>query len=328
MRSLASDELSLNSAVFSETTGPILLLHGGAWDIPDGELGAYRHGLEEALACGIELLSQERSSEDVVVEVIATMEDSGEFDAGRGSVLREDQTAVLDAGIMRGSDLAFGSVGAVRRIKNPIRASRVILEAGKGIVRFAVGADAEELAFRMGCEMVDPEYHICKRELERYQALKKISSYHTSENFKDDSAPRGTVGCVVREPDGFVVAGTSTGGTPLSPPGRVGDTPLPGSGFYANRIAGSSATGWGEAIATVNLCSRVVDRMGDDQATLGSVLCRRLQEMFSTVRSPSGRGATGGVITVTQAGEFGWCYTTPRMARALWSHSNGTRVYV
>ncbi|NNE34108.1 MAG: hypothetical protein HKN13_02660, partial [Rhodothermales bacterium] len=117
------DNLSavVRSDSFREADGPVLLIHGGAWDIPDSELADYRSGLEIALSCGRDSLAAREPADVVVMKVIVALEDSGSFDAGRGSVLRQDQTAVLDAGIMRGSDLAFGAIGAVRRVRNPIQ---------------------------------------------------------------------------------------------------------------------------------------------------------------------------------------------------------------
>lgn len=312
-------DTAVSSQWYTNTRRPVVLLHGGAWDIPDAEVSDYIAGMADAIAIGRTLVGSGAPASEVVVSVVAKMEDSGVFDAGRGSVLRTDGTAVLDAGIMSGSDRSFGAVGMVRRIRNPIAFANTLRRDGRGIVRLAAGVDAEELALEMGHDLVDPEYQICEREVRRFNELRSISAYHTSVNFMADRDPRGTVGCVVLDSHGQLASGTSTGGTPLSPPGRIGDTPLPGCGFYCSANAGASATGWGEAIATVNLCARIVDDADDDRKEAHTILADRLTRMRSDVLNPNGSGATGGAIVVLANGSFGWAYTTPRMARAFWS---------
>lgn len=319
---------TVSSESYSVPDGPIILLHGGAWDIPDAEVPDYRTGMRSALDAGIECLQCGASATEVVVAVIASMEDSGSFDAGRGSVLRTDGTAVLDAGLMNGVDSSFGSVGAVRRVRNPIAFADTLRRKGAGIVRFAAGEDAELLAAEMGHQLVAPEYQICDRERARFDALQSRQRYHTSTNFVSDEVPRGTVGCVVLDAAGNLAAGTSTGGTPLSPPGRIGDTPLPGCGFYCTRRAGASATGWGEAIATVNLCARVVDDGSDATRDVRTILTTRLESMYDVVKNPSGGGATGGAITIRENRTFGWAYSTPRMARAFWTPEQGRTILI
>ena len=104
--------------------------------------------------------------------------------------------------------------------------------------------------------------------------------------------------------------------------GRVGDSPLPGCGFYADAHAAVSATGWGEAIAAVVLAARVAARVADGEPPDRAAV-RSLARMGERVQDPRGRGARGGLIVLDAAGRAGWAYTTPRMARAGWQEGEG-----
>ncbi|MDX1548282.1 MAG: isoaspartyl peptidase/L-asparaginase, partial [Rhodothermales bacterium] len=274
------------------SAGPCLLIHGGAWAIPDAEVGAHRDGLRKALDRGRALLADGAPALDAATETVAAMEAHGAFDAGRGAVLTLDATVELDAGVMDGSTLRFGAVAAVRRLPQPVRVARRLLDAGGGAVRLLAGEGAEAFADAEGFTLVENAALVCAREQERYERLRGEAGYHPSHPFL---APRGTVGCVVRDGAGRLAAATSTGGTPLRPPGRIGDTPLPGCGFYAAAHAAASATGWGEAIATVLLCGRATDAVqaGADPEAAAS---RHLRRMYEQVRNREGDGATGGVI--------------------------------
>jgi beta-aspartyl-peptidase (threonine type) len=121
------------------------------------------------------------------------------------------------------------------------------------------------------------------------------------------------VGAVSRDAAGHLAAATSTGGTPFKPPGRVGDSPLPGAGFYADAHVAVSATGWGEAIAAVGLARDVRERVRTG-ASAETAARRSLTRMREQIESPEGKGATGGCIVVTPS-DAAFAFTTPRMAR-------------
>ena len=98
----------------------------------------------------------------------------------------------------------------------------------------------------------------------------------------------------------------------------MGDSPLPGAGFYANGQAAASATGWGEAIATVVLCARAVDDVAAGMAPVEAAQ-KHLHAMYDQVQNREGAGATGGLILMDAEGRGAWVFTTPRMARGGWS---------
>ena len=165
-----------------------------------------------------------------------------------------------------------------------------------------------------GFESIEPASLICERERRRFEAIREKRRYHTSHPFLPVVGPRGTVGCVALDAQGRLAAATSTGGTPFRPAGRIGDSPLPGCGFYANEMAAASATGWGEAIASVVLCKDAVDRVVRG-LSVKEAAESALKAMKSTIINKDGNGATGGLILLDRYGQGAWAFTTPVMAR-------------
>jgi len=314
-------------------SGATLLVHGGAWDIPDDVLDDHRDGLVQAWDTGQAALETGDPALDVVTEVVAVLEGHGAFDAGCGSMLNQDGVAELDAGVMDGQTGAYGSVMATKRLRHPVQVARRLLDAGEGQVRMLAGEGAERFAAAEGFELVDNNTLVSDRERERYERLRdQAATVHTSDSFLPGAvdpktgerlpdAGHDTVGCVVCDTDGHLAAATSTGGTPFKPPGRVGDSPLPGAGFYADEDVAVSCTGWGEAIAAVVLAHDIAGRI--HRGTAAEPAARAaLTRMHDRVTGPSGRGARGGCIVCTST-EAAIAYTTPRMARAT---DDGIRV--
>lgn len=145
------------------------------------------------------------------------------------------------------------------------------------------------------------------REFERWQRLLYDQAYSARQAF---TRPADTVGCVALDVDGHVAAGTSTGGTPNKMPGRVGDVPMVGCGFYADdELGGASSTGWGEAIAKVLLARLALHHLqekGDPHLAARNAILRLADKV----------NGVGGIILLTPDGQPGWHYNTPYMARA------------
>ena len=299
----------------------IILVHGGAWGIPDDECKDHEKGIHEAILIGENALSQGKSAVDVVVDVLTTMENSGIFDAGCGAVLNQAGEVELDAGIMDGRTKQWGAVCGIKHFKNPTRIAYDIAIKGNGQYCFLPNTYAEDFAREMGYKPSSNQTLISPRERARYERLRfQADSYHTSHPFLKQmgKGPTGTIGCVVLDADGSLASGTSTGGTPFRKAGRIGDSPLPGCGFFANSVGAASATGWGEAIAGVALCRTAVSYLeqGLHPAEAVSV---SLKAMYTNVQNSDGQGATGGLILMEAGGNGAWGFTTPRMARG-WSH--------
>ena len=299
---------------------PALLIHGGAWDIPYEETAAHVEGMTQALARGRSLLEAGASALETVAATVSVLEAHPAFDAGHGAVLDRSGRVQLDAGLMCGASHRWGAVANVRRIAHPIRVAHRLL-GGDGQERLLVGPGAEAFAEDAGFELVDNDTLIVERERARFHRLRDEATFHTSRAFSGDPSPRGTVGCVGLDAEGRLAAATSTGGAPFTRPGRVGDSPLVGSGFYADAEAAASATGWGEAITAVLLCGRAVDAVATGAAPRAAAEAG-LDRLGRDVQGPGERGvagpATGGLIVLDRHGRGGWAFTTPRMARGGW----------
>jgi beta-aspartyl-peptidase (threonine type) len=187
------------------------------------------------------------------------LEDSPHFNAGYGAALTETSEHELDASIMNGSDLAAGAVCGVRRVRNPITAARAVLETGHTVL--LAGSAADDFAARAGLAMVAPDYFTTQRRVEALASLKARAMTGTLAK-ASEAEKHGTVGAVARDAQGHLAAGTSTGGFNNKPVGRVGDSPLIGSGTYAkDGVCAVSCTGQGEIfirrVAAYDLAARI-----------------------------------------------------------------------
>ncbi|HTX18965.1 MAG TPA: isoaspartyl peptidase/L-asparaginase [Bacteroidota bacterium] len=285
-----------------------LIVHGGAWDIPDDLVEAHRSGIQRALGIGWEILSGGGSAVEAVEKCINAMEDDPTFDAGRGSFVNAAGEIELDASIMNGTTFRAGAIAAVQNIRYPISLARLIMDASEHIL--LAGEGAVRFAREHGIQQCSKDDLLVGRELERWKTLQKNGKFSTKDAFRK-KMPHDTVGAVALDRSGLIVSGTSTGGTPNKYPGRVGDSPLIGCGTYADSsVGGASCTGWGEAIIKVVLAKTVIDLMeyGDgnpaDAAKKGISRLEKKADGF------------GGIIVLNKAGVPAAFFNTPRMARA------------
>lgn len=298
-------------------SGPMVLVHGGAWDIPFYETEAHEEGMRLALERGRRLLLQNKNATWVVREVVSVLEQHQAFDSGYGAVLNQDGEAELDAGIMCGKTMAFGAVAGTKTIEHPICVAHNLMENGGGQSQFLVGEGAERYAVAMGFHPVKSGFFTTEREYRRFEELRQRRQFHTSLAFSGEENPRGTVGCVVLDTDGNLAAGTSTGGVPFTLAGRVGDSPVPGAGYFADRLVACSATGWGEGILAIQLCTRTALRVANGLSP-SDAATEQLGLMRHTFIREQKIDATAGLIVLDHQGNGGWAYTTPRMARGGW----------
>ncbi len=234
-----------------------IIVHGGAGTVEDERRAACIAGCERAAQAGWRVLSQGGSALDAVEAAVRALEDNGEFNAGYGSVLNRMGIVEVDACIMDG-ELRAGAVAAVPWMRHPVSLARHLLEAGEHIM--LVGGGALLYAREHGLPAGDPpQSMISPRARARHEESRASTS-------------GGTVGACAVDAMGRVAAATSTGGTPGKRPGRVGDSPIPGAGNFADAEAGAaSATGHGEAILRVGMTRFAVDllragRSPDDAA--------------------------------------------------------------
>jgi beta-aspartyl-peptidase (threonine type) len=287
---------------------PVLVVHGGAWAIPDDAVEAHLNGVRNAMAAGWRVLERGGSSLDAVEEAVVVMEDDETFDAGRGSFLNRDGKVQLDALIMDGSTLRAGGVGCVEHLRNPVRAARKILSDSPHVYFVAEGA--ERFAAEHGIALCKNEDLIIPREIVRLREFQARAADETPDLFAP-AISHDTVGAVALDGDGNIAAATSTGGTLNKAPGRLGDSSLIGCGCYAdNQTAAASTTGWGEPIMKLVLAKWAADRVatGSLPEWVAAEAINYLKERVN---------GHGGMILLDAQGRFGIAHNTPRMAWAL-----------
>ncbi len=293
-------------------TDPVLVIHGGAWAMPDDMVGAHLRGVSNALAAGWRVLERGGAALDAVEEAVVIMEDDETFDAGRGSFLNRDGKVQLDALIMDGATLRAGGVGCVERLRNPVRAARKILSESPHV--YFVGEGAEKFAAQHGIPLCQNEDLVIPREVERLRAYQAEAAQHGNDLFApssdDVTISHDTVGAVALDRNGHIAAATSTGGTLDKAPGRLGDSSLIGCGCYANNeSAAVSTTGWGEPIMKLVLAKWTADRI---QA--GNLPEWSAQEAMNYLKQRL--NGHGGIIVLNPEGHIGIAHNTPRMAWA------------
>jgi len=283
------------------TIRPSLIVHGGAWNVPDDAVDACRNGCQRALDHGWAVLSRGGRAIDAVEASIVTLEDDPVFDAGTGAHLNRDGHVELDAIIMDGNTLKAGAVAAVHTVKNPIVLARRVMERSPHMM--LVGPGAEQFAREEGIPVCDQSALIVDREREVWRAFRE-----SGRDPDFDRTAKGTVGVVARDIHGSLIAATSTGGTLGKHPGRVGDSPLIGCGCYADATAGGvSSTGEGEAIMRIVMAKTAVEMMRAGMTpTAAAEACVRLLDERG--------GGKGGLILLDASGAPGFAFTTPRMA--------------
>ncbi len=289
---------------------PVLLVHGGAWAIPDDMVEAHLNGVRNAQAAGWEVLEHGGSALDAVEEAVVIMEDDETFDAGRGSFLNRDAKVQLDALIMDGNTLRTGGVGCVEHLRNPVRTARKILSESPHVYFVAEGA--ERFAAEHGIALCENEDLIIPREVERLREFQARSAQNPAEDANDLFAlSHDTVGAAALDLNGNIAAATSTGGTLNKAPGRLGDSSLIGCGCYAdNKSAAASTTGWGEPIMKLVLAKWAADRVA-----AGNLPEWAAAEAINYLESRL--NGHGGMILLDAQGRYGISHNTPRMAWAV-----------
>ncbi|RXH58353.1 isoaspartyl peptidase/L-asparaginase [Granulicella sibirica] len=297
---------------------PILVVHGGAWDMPDNAIQSHERGIANALRAGYTLLERGATSVEAVEAAITVMEDDDTFDAGRGSFLTRDGRVQLDALLMDGATLRAGGVACVERLRNPIQAARLVLDQSPHVYFVATGA--ERFARQYGMALCDNTDLIVPRERERLIAFQKAELEGAVDTtFSGQS--HDTVGAVALDIHGNLAAGTSTGGTLSKAPGRVGDSSLIGCGCYAdNDSAAVSLTGWGEPIMKLVLGKWAVDRIARGEHAEPTAQAA-IQYLYNRL------GGHGGIILLTPGGDIGIAHNTPRIAWGI-HDANGPRLGV
>ncbi|WP_181304026.1 isoaspartyl peptidase/L-asparaginase family protein [Rufibacter sp. XAAS-G3-1] len=229
----------------------VIAIHGGAENQSKEELSetkqaAYEQGLENALMAGWHILKNGGNALDAVEAAVNSMENNPLFNAGKGGSLTSAHTTEFDAAIMDGKTMQAGAVAGVQHVKNPITLARAVMEQSKHVM--LVGPGAEEFARDHHLELKADAYFLTDEKEKSLKEAKKEASV----------TGHDTVGAVALDMHGNLAAATSTGGLVNQLPGRVGDSPIIGSGVYANNdVVAVSCTGDGEGIMRSNVAHEV-----------------------------------------------------------------------
>ncbi len=294
---------------------PAIVVHGGAGHLgPDdpassgGPDAPRLGGVRRAAADSLALLERVGAALVAVELAVRILEDDPTYNAGTGSCLTADGEVEMDASIMEGEGLRAGAVAGVKDVQNPVSLARLVMERTEHVLLAGPGASA--FARAAGIPAVPNARLVTAAQRTRFEAARAGAPSAVP-------AKHGTVGAAARDRSGHLAAATSTGGTFLKRPGRVGDTPIIGAGTYADdRLAAVSCTGQGERFIRMTMARLAADLVGAGRAPAEAAreALRRMGERL---------GGDGGLILVGPDGEPGFAHNTPVMSRA-WSRADGT----
>ena len=311
-----------------------IAIHGGAGTIARSTMteeraALYHTALRDILEAGRRILADGGSALDAVTEAVVRLEDCPLFNAGHGAVLTADATHELDACVMDGRTLGAGAVASVARVRNPVRAARVVMEQSGHVLM--AGDGAERFLSANGVALVDPGYFTTPDRLDQLRraqaagvgmlldhdgASKAAASGNGTGNSKGDPIDPdrkfGTVGAVALDLSGNLAAATSTGGMTNKRPGRVGDTPIVGAGCYANNATVAvSTTGTGESFIRAVSAYDVSALMEYTGVGLEEATRRVVMDKLPRV---DGRG---GLVAVDRFGNVALPFNTEGMYRGV-----------
>jgi beta-aspartyl-peptidase (threonine type) len=281
------------------TPPPIaIIVHGGAGAILPDYHQLAQSGCKQAALVGWRMLAAGGSALDAVEAAVRDMEDNHAFNAGTGSVLTSAGQVEMDAGIMDGESQAIGAVGLIRHFAHPISLARAVM-ADTGHY-FLAGDGAEDFARARGFIEIAGQDLISERRWRQDE-----------ERASQKAGGQDTVGALALDADGNLAAANSTGGVAFKLPGRIGDSPIPGAGFYAdNRFGAVVTTGQGEHIMRAGLAflvMRALERGASAREAAG-----RAAASFAR-RIPGGQA---GLIVLDATGRVGLAHTTAFMSHA------------
>jgi beta-aspartyl-peptidase (threonine type) len=294
-----------------------LIIHGGSGIIERAKTTPekdriMRAALEHALSTGSAVLADGGSAIDAVEAAVRDLEDDPNFNAGRGAVFTFEGRNELDAAIMDGRDRSAGAVAGATETRHPVSLARAVKDQSPHVLLRGRGADQFSREQRL--EQVDNSWFATDERRRQLDSMMATGGDHFDVDLK-----YGTVGAVALDIHGHLAAATSTGGLTGKRWGRIGDSPLIGSGTYADdRSAAVSATGAGEFFIRAVAANQIAERV-----RLGGQSLR--DALDGTLADIKGLGGTGGLIAVSANGEAEWGFTTPGMYRAM-ADSNGRRV--
>lgn len=254
---------------------------------------------KEGIEQGFEQLNQNGKASDAIETAIKAVEDFPYYKSvGYGGLPNEDQVVELDAGYMDGDTFDVGAICAIKDFANPISIAKKLSEEKVNNILVSYGAEkyAREHHFEekeMLTDRAKAFYRKKKKELEQQaQELKPYDGHDT-------------VGMVCLDENGTVVAGTSTSGLFMKKPGRIGDSPFVGSGFYADsEVGGATATGLGEDLMKGCISYEIV-RLMKDGLTPQQACEKAVNDLDASLKKRRTVAGDLSVVAMNNKGEFG-----------------------
>jgi len=292
----------------------VIAIHGGAGAIARASMSAERErqyiaALGTVIEAGQAILEAGGSALDAVTEAVRLLEECPLFNAGIGAVFTRDATHELDACVMEGHTLKAGAVAGVRHLRNPVLAARLVLEKSPHVL--LIGDGAEAFAHQHGMESVSPEIFSTPERLAQLQQAQQQNAVQLDHSAPlDEQRKMGTVGAVALDRHGNLAAATSTGGMTNKLPGRVGDSPLPGAGCYANNASVAvSCTGTGEVFIRALAAYDIAALMEYAGLSLPEAAQRVVMEKIPAL------GGSGGLIAIDREGNVAMPFNSEGMYR-------------
>ncbi|EEZ85038.1 isoaspartyl peptidase/L-asparaginase family protein [Vibrio alginolyticus] len=291
-----------------------IAIHGGAGTILREQMSdelqqSILADLEAAVKAGHQILETGGDALDAVVAAVKVLEDSPNFNAGKGSVLTNNEMVEMDASVMDGRNLAAGAVAGVRHIRNPIELARDVMRNSNHVL--LVGEGAETFAFEQGHEYTEQDYFFTDRRYEQLLSMREKGLFALSESRYPDDRKHGTVGAVALDQQGNLAAATSTGGVTNKKYNRVGDSALIGCGTVAeNGVVAVSTTGVGEFFIRKRVAEDVAARMRYLQEDIHTACEHIIQGDLKQM------GGEGGLIAIDAKGEMHFAMNSSGMYRA------------
>ncbi|EDO41623.1 predicted protein, partial [Nematostella vectensis] len=276
---------------------PCIIVHGGAWSLPLSLHELSTKGVQLAARAGYQTLLKGASAVDAVEAAVKSLEDNPVFNAGYGSALTVTGTVEMDAMIMDGCTLDTGAVACVKGVVNPVSLARHVMTDTPHCMLVSEGAI--KFAQDLGLPMVEPQ----SMANEFSRRTEKCSLSSVQEHLSKSLTEHDTVGAVAMDCHGNIACATSTGGLFKKMCGRVGDSPMPGSGGYACKEGGASTTGHGESIMKVVLAREVVYHL-ENGKNVNDACANGINKMFTLT------GGQGGVISIDKHGNYGKAFST------------------
>jgi L-asparaginase / beta-aspartyl-peptidase len=311
---------------------PCIIVHGGAWQIPEALTERSLAGVRRACEAGYAILLAGGEAVDAAAAAVVVLEDDPAFDAGCGSCLNTRREVEMDAVIITEDpsveqSLRSGAVAAVSRVKNPVMLAAHIMNSTSHCLLVGPNADkfAEDASVgNSGIQLVNSASELVSEDaVKEWELFSKYSdsvgTLFNSTLAPPDQSGHDTVGAVCMDSCGRLAAATSTGGITMKLSGRVGDSPIIGSGAAVDVSSGAaSTTGHGESIMKTVLAKHALMllEMSPGMSTADAASA----SLDHMLRKTGGRG---GIIMISKDGDIAFKFSTTRMVWASMSATEG-----